>query len=167
MLLNKQQVMDYLPHRDPFLFIDSVQEINLPATIHELEVVTSRDLVNTHVVAKFNVKEDMPILKGHFPGNPILPGVIQVEMMAQASAFSSLGLTKLNLNNPISVDTVLMTVNSARFRRPILPGMELEIHSNLSKSRGEVAIYDCEVYSGGEKVSEAQIIAKLTIIKES
>lgn len=170
MLMNKDQVKAYIPHRDPFLFIDSVSSVIVPPEIFELETVTSKDLVGTKVIAHFMVREDLEILKGHFPGNPILPGVVQVEMMAQAAAFSSLGLNKLKLDGGSRVDTLLLGVESSRFRKPILPGMNLEIHSVLSKSRGQVAIYTSEIYSNDsednkEKLSEAQIIAKLMVMQ--
>lgn len=167
MFLNHSQVCEYLPHRPPFLFIDTVEKILIPDGILEKDEVNSRDLVGTKVIANYKVKEDLTLFEGHFPGNPIFPGVIQIEMMAQASAFSALGLSKLDISKPISVNTVLLTVNNARFRKVVLPGMQLEVHATLVKCRGEVAIYECEVYSDGEKVSEVQVTAKLTIVKES
>jgi 3-hydroxyacyl-[acyl-carrier-protein] dehydratase len=163
--MNKEQVVDYLPHRDPFLFIDSVTSLDIPESVKELDEVTSKDLVGSKVVANYKVTEEMEILKGHFPGNPILPGVVQVEMMAQASAFVSLGLNQLSLTG-MKVETLLLGVENSRFRKPIVPGMELEIHAELVKCRGQVAIYECEVYSGGDKTSQAQILAKLIVNKE-
>lgn len=166
MILDKEQVYKFLPHRPPFLFIDTIEKIDLPQGVLELEEISSRDLIGTCVTANFNVPKDLSVLEGHFPGNPILPGVIHVEMMAQAAAFSLLGMVKLDINRAISIHTILMGVSDTKFRKLVTPGMKLEISSKLIKSRGEVAIYDCEVYSGGEKVSQAQITAKITFIKE-
>jgi 3-hydroxyacyl-[acyl-carrier-protein] dehydratase len=166
MFMNKEQVKAYIPHREPFLFIDTVSSIQLPDEVLSLETVTSKDLVGTKVIANFEVRDDLAILQGHFPGNPILPGVIQVEMIAQAAAFSSLGLNKLKIDEGLRVDTLLLGVESSRFRKPITPGMKLEIHSVLSKCRGQVAVYTGEIYSNQEKISEAQFIAKLVVTRD-
>lgn len=166
MFMNKEQVKAYIPHREPFLFIDSVRSVQLPEKVLTLDKVTSKDLVGTKVIANFEVKDDLEVLRGHFPGNPILPGVIQVEMMAQAAAFSSLGLTKLNFDKNIRVDTLLLGITSSRFRKPIVPGMNLEIHSLLSQSRGQVAIYSGEIFCDDEKISEAEIMAKLIVQRD-
>lgn len=164
MLMNKEQVLNFMPHRPPFLFIDTVTKVDIPETAQGKEVVTSKDLVGSLVIANFTVREDLEILKGHFPGNPILPGVVQVEMMAQASAFVSLGLNGVS-NDEFKVETLLLGVESSKFRKPVLPGMELEIHAKMDKSRGPIAHYKCEIYSGGVKISEAKILAKLDISK--
>ena len=106
----------------------------------------------------------MEILKGHFPGNPIVPGVVQIEMMAQASAFVSLGL---NIDkDKYRVETLLLGSEAAKFRKPIVPEMELEIHAIMDKCRGTIAHYSCEVYCNGQKISEARILAKLDVIKK-
>ena len=165
MLMNKEQVIEFMPHRPPFLFIDTVTKVDLPSGISELDEVRSKDLVGSHVVANFNVTEELEILAGHFPGNPILPGVIQVEMMAQASAFVSLGLNGLS-SGEYRVETLLLGVESSKFRKPVVPGMNLEIHAIMDKSRGPIAHYKCEVYCNGEKTSEAKILAKLDVVKK-
>ncbi len=163
--MNKQQVIDYMPHRPPFLFIDTVDRVEVPDSAIGLDEVTSKELVGTRVVANFMVTKDLEILKGHFPGNPILPGVIQVEMMAQASAFVSLGLKGIDIST-YKVETLLLGVESSKFRKPIFPGMNLEIHATMDKSRGLIAHYACEIYCEGKKVSEAKILAQLKIEKK-
>ncbi len=140
MLFNKEQVLDYLPHRDPFLFIDAVKEIIVPDEIKGRTDLVARDVVGTKVICEYTVTEDMFILKGHFPGNPILPGVIQIEMIAQASAFSSLPINNLSTVG-LNVETLLLGVEQSRFRKPITPGMKLEIHATMTKCRGTVASY--------------------------
>ena len=164
MLMNKEQVLNFMPHRDPFLFIDTVSEVSIPDGVVIDDNSTGRDLVGAHVVASFSVTDKMEILKGHFPGNPIVPGVVQVEMMAQASAFVSLGL---NIDkDKYCVETLLLGVESAKFRKPIIPDMKLEIHATLDKCRGSFAHYSCEIHSNGVKISEAKILAKLDIIQK-
>ncbi len=165
MLMSKSQVLDFMPHRPPFLFIDTVERVSIPPSIKENETITSKDLVGTVVVARFEVTDKLEILKGHFPGNPILPGVVQIEMMAQASAFVSLGLNGLK-SDEYKVETLLLGVESAKFRKPILPGMNLEIHAKMDKSRGTIAHYHCEIFSEKTKISEAKILAKLDVIKK-
>jgi 3-hydroxyacyl-[acyl-carrier-protein] dehydratase len=165
MLLNEQEVLDFLPHRAPFLFIDTVSEVRIPDSIKGKTDITTRDLVGTHVIANFKVRDDLEILKGHFPGNPIMPGVVQIEMMAQSSAFVSLAMSGLN-SDSVRVETLLLGVESAKFRKPVLPGAELEIHAHIDKCRGTVANYSCEIFSDGVKISQAKILAKLDIIKK-
>lgn len=164
MMIDKAQVLDFLPHRPPFLFVDSIETVSIPdsAKGKKAEEIQNRDLVGSKLIAHFEVKEDLEILKGHFPGNPILPGVIQVEMMAQASAFISIAFNDMKVTG-MFVDTLLLSVESAKFRKPILPGMKLKIFSHLEKCRGKIASYHCEIFSDEEKVSEAKFLAKLEV----
>jgi 3-hydroxyacyl-[acyl-carrier-protein] dehydratase len=163
MLMNKEQVIDFMPHRAPFLFIDTVTSVDIPDSAKKSASVVSRDLVGSKIVANFKVTKDLEILAGHFPGRPILPGVIQVEMMAQASAFVSLGLNGVD-SDDYKVETLLLGVESSKFRKPIVPDMDLEIHAHMDKCRGPIAHYTCEIYCEGKKVSEAKILARLDVV---
>lgn len=165
MLMTKEQVLNFLPHRPPFLFIDTVSELYLPPGVEKLEEVGSKDLIGAKVTAHFEIKDDLEILRGHFPGNPILPGVVQVEMMAQSSAFVSMGLKGFE-KNKTEVETLLLGVESSKFRKPIKPGMNLDIYATMTQSRGLMAYYDCEVFSDGQKMSEARLLARLVIKKK-
>jgi 3-hydroxyacyl-[acyl-carrier-protein] dehydratase len=166
MLLNNVEVKSFLPHRAPFLFIDTVGEVITPESFKTIDSPEPKDLMGSKVIAYFEVKEDLEILKGHFPGNPILPGVIQIEMMAQASAFTSLPLYNLSKKD-LNIETVLVSVEKSKFRKPILPGMKLEIHATMVKNRGTIASYSAEIFCDGEKQSEAVFLAKLEIKKDS
>ena len=159
MLLNKEQVIKVLPHRDPFLFIDTVEYVKLPEGKEGKKLVYTKELPGTEVKAHFKVPEDLVILKGHFPGNPILPGVVQCEMMAQASAFVCLAFD-FDLNAG-GVETLLLGVDNSRFRKPIVPNMELEIYTKVTKVRGTFAQYESYIMSGGEKISECTFMATL------
>lgn len=162
MIYNNEKVLEYLPHKKPFLFIDSVSEIVIPEDKKDLNFSSPRDLVGVKVIANFEVKDSLEILKGHFPGNPILPGVVLVEIMAQASAFVSLPLNNLNISG-MNVETLLVSVEKAKFRKPILPGMNLEVHTLMTKCRGIVACYSSEIFVDGVKMAEADFMAQLTI----
>lgn len=163
MLLDKAQVMKFLPHRDPFLFIDSVKEIVLPPEIQgQKGPFSPAQLIGGKSVCTFKVDNTVKVLEGHFPGNPILPGVVQVEMMAQAASF----LCIHTLTKPIeetNMTVALISVESAKFRKPIVPPMDLEIHSTLKKVRGPFQTYECEIYCGGELMSQCAVMASLKI----
>jgi 3-hydroxyacyl-[acyl-carrier-protein] dehydratase len=163
MLFNKEQVMSFLPHREPFLFIDSVKEVTLPEELKgQKGPFTSQQLVGGKSVCCYKVDDSVKVLEGHFPGNPILPGVVQIEMMAQAASF----LCVHTLPKPIQemkLEVALLGVDSARFRKPIVPPMDLEIHSTLVKVRGPIHMYDCEIYSEGELISQTSVMASLKI----
>lgn len=163
MLMNKEQVMKFLPHRDPFLFIDSVKEVILPEELKDQKgPFKPAQLVGGKAICNFKVDESVKVLEGHFPGNPILPGVVQVEMMAQAASFLCIhALTKPIEETKLEVQ--LISVDSARFRKPIIPPMDLEIHSKLVKNRGMFQMYECEIHSGGELISQCSVLATIKL----
>jgi 3-hydroxyacyl-[acyl-carrier-protein] dehydratase len=162
MLMNKEEVFNFMPHRPPFLFIDTVEKIILPEALAQQNQIAPKDLIGATVVAHFTLMDDLAILAGHFPGNPILPGVIQIEMMAQASAFLSLGLRGID-KTKAKVETLLLGVESSKFRKPIVPGMKIEIRATMTKSRGLMAYYKCEILFEGKRISEASLLARLMV----
>lgn len=165
MIMSKEQVWHFMPHRPPFLFIDTVSELIIPDDLQGTLLKNSRDLVGSKVIAHFYVDHSLDILKGHFPNNPILPGVIQIEMMAQASAFVSLGLNGLD-KEKVEVETLLLGVEASKFRRPVKPGMQLDIHTKMDRCRGLMAYYDCLIFCEGEKISEARLLARLDVTEK-
>lgn len=163
MLLNKNQVMNFLPHRDPFLFIDTVKEIILPDSLKDKKApYNTHEIIGGKSICTFRVDSSLKVLEGHFPGQPILPGVVQIEMMAQAAPFLVLYCLDKPFENA-KLDVQLLGVDSARFRKPIIPPMELEIHSTLTKVRGPVQVYECAIYSNEELISQTNILASLKI----
>lgn len=138
--LNINQIKRYLPHRYPFLFIDAVEDV-VPG-----EWIRARKCVSNNE-ALFN---------GHFPGNPVLPGVIQIEAMGQAGALLAiLSGAKVDEGRAIYV----ATINDCRFRKPIVPGDVMELHAKVLRQRLGMWKLKCEVHVGGELASEATISA--------
>ncbi len=161
MLYNKTQVMKFLPHRDPFLFIDTVLKVVWPESVRGQQgPIKIQDLVGGSSICSFRVDNSVKVLEGHFPGNPILPGVVQVEMMAQAASFLAASALAVPIEK-IKIDVALLGIDSARFRRPIIPPMDLEIESKLLKLRGPIHIYECQIRSHGELMSETTIMASI------
>lgn len=109
MVLDSTQIQRMLPHRYPFLFVDRVLGWEVEKHIHARKLVSMSD----------------PILQGHFPGNPIVPGVVQVEAMAQAAAL----LAQLSgAFDPTRQLCMFVGIQEAKFRAPIVPGDVLDIH---------------------------------------
>lgn len=162
MVLNKEQVMQFLPHRDPFLFIDTVETVLYPdRDLKEGEVITAKETVNSEVLAHYRTRADHPIFAGHFPGNPILPGVVQVEMMAQGAAF---GLLR-TMEDPAksNMEVALISVSNAKFRKPIGPEMDLVIKTKCVNCRGPFATHECQLYNGDTLMSEATVMASVKL----
>jgi len=132
-------IRELLPHRDPFLMLDEV-----------IECVPGKS-----VKAVKSVSADEPHFAGHFPGNPIMPGVLIVEAMAQAGGVLS-HITNGDLEpKPLYV---LARVENARFRRPVVPGERLEIRVDADKVKRGMWWYRCEARVGDEVVATAMII---------
>ena len=137
--LDVEAIKALLPHRDPFLMIDEVIE----CTPHE------------SVTAIKHVSADEPHFAGHFPGNPILPGVLIVEAMAQAGGVLS-HISYADLEpKPLYM---LVRVEDARFRRPVVPGDRLELRVVADKVRRGMWWYKCEASVGDELVASATVI---------
>ena len=161
MSYNKEEVLDFLPHRDPFLFIDSVESVTIAEEFSHInkEDITKKELVGSKVVANFKARADHPIFEGHFPGNPVLPGVVQIEMMAQASIFIVKLVHLASAGKGLKV--ALLNVTNAKFRTPILPGMELVIKTNCTRIRGNIVCNDCTIYHEGKLVAESTNLATI------
>ncbi len=156
MHLSNEQVKSILPHRDPFLFIDEVVEVQSLG-----EVNSHKDLTGVTVKAAYRTKKDHPIFAGHFPGRPILPGVVQVEMMAQATSFG-LKLLDPKLEEK-DFDVALLSVSNAKFRKPVLPEMDLVIKTVCTKIRSGFLENTCEIYHEDELMSQATVMASFKI----
>lgn len=141
-VIDVQRIMDMIPHRYPFLMIDRV-------------VDAVRD---TSAVGIKNVTMGEPFFQGHFPGRPIMPGVLIVEAMAQTA-----GVLVVHTLGPESEGKLVyfMTIDDARFRRPVTPGDQLRIHVTKERSRGNVWKFLGEAKVEGVKVAEATFSAMI------
>src|SRR5262249_52083713 len=131
------QILTILPHRYPFLLIDRILELERKKRIVALKSVTINE----------------PFFAGHFPGNPIMPGVLTVEAMAQAGAV--LLLTEFNDRNDKLV--FFTGIERARFRRPVVPGDQLRIEVTVLAWRRIAGRMDGKVFVDGKLVAEALI----------
>ena len=136
--LNKDQIKDLLPHREPMLLIDELHDIK------KLDSAT----------AILNVKKDSFFVNGHFPGQPVMPGVVIVESFGQAAAaLTAHGLDKSTYEDKL---VFLMSVEKARFRNPVVPNCKLELNIEAIRSHGRVWKYKGEAFVDGKKMSDAQ-----------
>ena len=141
--LNKDQIKELLPHREPMLLIEELNNIK------KLSSAT----------AIVNVKKDSFFVNGHFPGEPVMPGVLIVEAFGQAAAaLTANGLDKSNYENKL---VFLMTVEKARFRNPVIPDCKLELNIQAIRSHGRVWKYKGEAFVGDKKMADAQWAATI------
>jgi len=136
------EIMQILPHRYPFLLIDRIVDIDGGKSAVGIKNVTANE----------------PHFQGHFPGKPVMPGVLIIEGMAQTAG--AIGIRELGLDKPALV--YFMTIDNAKFRRPVVPGDVLEYHVDLVKKRGMICRYACVAKVGDEKVAEAEVTAMLS-----
>jgi 3-hydroxyacyl-[acyl-carrier-protein] dehydratase len=139
--LRREQIEEILPHRDPFLFLDEVMVLEPGA----------------RVVARKHVREDEWFLTGHFPGRPIMPGVIIVEAMAQAGAVAVLA-DETNRGKL----ALFAGINDVRFKRMVLPGDALELTCELERMRGPVGRGKATATVDGELAARGMLTFAVT-----
>jgi len=135
--LNKEQIRNLLPHREPMLLIDELYNIK------KLSSAT----------ATVYVKKNSFFVQGHFPENPVMPGVLIVESFGQAAAaLTALGLDKSTYENKL---VFLMGVEKARFRNPVIPDCKLTLQIEAIRSHGRVWKYKGEAFVDDKKMADA------------
>jgi len=134
--------MRILPHRYPFLLVDRVLEVDQ----------------DKRIVALKNVTINEPFFKGHFPGTPVMPGVLTIESMAQTGAILLLLERSADLGKTL---VYLMGIDEAKFRRPIVPGDQMRIVAEVIRRKSTVWKMKGEVYVGSELAAEAVLLSSL------
>ncbi|MBI5599422.1 MAG: 3-hydroxyacyl-ACP dehydratase FabZ [Deltaproteobacteria bacterium] len=134
------EILNILPHRYPFLLIDKILEFEAGKRAKGLKNVTINE----------------PFFQGHFPGHPIMPGVLIIEAMAQVGGI--LAFKSANVTNKV---VYFMGIDAARFRRPVVPGDALELTLEVKKSRGSIWTFKGEAHVNGTLVAEAELMATI------
>lgn len=136
------KLLTILPHRYPFLLIDRIIEIN----------------GDESAIGVKNVTINEPHFTGHFPENPIMPGVLIIEAMAQTAGAISLAARGSEQRGVV----YLMTVDKAKFRKPVVPGDQLKLHVTKIKQRGDIRRFACIAEVDGVRVAEAEVAAMIS-----
>ena len=141
--LNKNDIKNLLPHREPMLLIDELKDIK--------KLFSATAIVN--------VKKNSFFVQGHFPNQPVMPGVLIVEAFGQAAAaLTAHGLDKSTYENKL---VFLMSVEKARFRVPVVPNCILELKIEAIRSHGRVWKYKGEAFVENQKMADAQWTATI------
>ena len=136
--LNKKEIIDLLPHREPMLLIEELTNIK--------KLFSATAIVN--------VKKDSFFVQGHFPGNPVMPGVLIVEAFGQAAAaLTAHGIDRETYENKL---VFLMGIEKARFRNPVIPDCKLELKIQAIRTHGRVWKYKGDAFVDGKKMADAQ-----------
>jgi 3-hydroxyacyl-[acyl-carrier-protein] dehydratase len=136
--LNKEQIINLLPHREPMLLIDELLDIK--------KLFSATAIVN--------VKKNSFFVQGHFPGQPVMPGVLIVEAFGQAAAaLTAHSIDKETYENKL---VFLMGIEKARFRNPVIPNCRLELKIEATRSHGRVWKYKGEAFVEDKKMADAQ-----------
>jgi beta-hydroxyacyl-ACP dehydratase FabZ len=140
-MIGINEIMTYLPHRYPFLLIDRIVELE----------------ENRRIVGIKNVTINEPFFQGHFPGHPIMPGVLLIEAMAQTG-----GVLALHAEPDASKKVLyFMSIDKARFRKPVLPGDQVRFELDVTKQRSTIRAFKGIAKVDGNVVCEAELMAMI------
>ncbi len=142
-MLTINEVMEFLPHRYPFLMIDRILEFE----------------ANKRIVGLKNVTINEPFFQGHFPGHPIMPGVLLLEAMAQAGGV--LALKSIPAEEVKQKVLYFMSIDKAKFRKPVLPGDQVRFELDVIKQRGPIKSFKAVAVVDGGIVAEAEMMAMI------
>ncbi len=138
-----KEILEYLPHRYPFLLIDRVLEIE----------------DGKRILALKNVTMNEPFFPGHFPHHPVMPGVLIVEAMAQAAAI--LSFKSMGVKPDDSSVVYFAGIDNARFKRPVVPGDQLQFDVQITQNKRNIYKYKGVARVDGEVASEAELMCAL------
>lgn len=139
--MDAQKILELLPHRYPFLLVDRVLEVQ----------------GTQKIVALKNVTFNEPFFQGHFPGHPVMPGVLIIEAMAQTGGL----LLMDQIPDRDKKVVYFMGIDGVRFRKPVLPGDQLRMEVEMLQFRGKVAKMKGVAYVEGKVAAEAEMLAGL------
>ena len=144
-MIGIQEIFDILPHRYPFLLVDRILEMEM----------------GKRVVGIKNVTINEPFFQGHFPGHPIMPGVLLLEAMAQTG-----GVLAMRTAEAAGIDIkkkviYFMTIDKVKFRKPVVPGDQVRFELDLIKSRSNIRGYKAQALVDGAVVAEAELMAMI------
>ncbi|MBI3753012.1 MAG: 3-hydroxyacyl-ACP dehydratase FabZ [Deltaproteobacteria bacterium] len=139
-MIDINEILKILPHRYPFLLVDKVVEFEAGKKAKGIKNVTMNE----------------PFFQGHFPGHPIMPGVLIVEAMAQVG-----GILAFKTANVSNKAVYFMAIDKARFRKPVLPGDRLELVLEVTKNRNTIWAFKGEAFVDGNLVAEAELMATI------
>ena len=135
-LLNTQQIMEILPHRNPFLLIDTIEEL----------------VPGEKAVAKKKVTMNEPYFMGHFPGNPVMPGVLIIEALAQTGAVAILCQDEWK-----GKTAYFAGINNAKFKQKVVPGDTLELTTEIIKVKGPIGVGKAVAKVNGKTACMAEL----------
>ncbi len=140
-MIGINEIMNYLPHRYPFLLIDRIVAFEENKSISGIKNVTINE----------------PFFQGHFPGHPIMPGVLLLEAMAQVGGVFALK------SNPDAKNKVLyfMSIDKAKFRKPVIPGDQVRFDLEMTKQRSNIMAFKGQAKVDGAVVAEAEMMAMI------
>ena len=142
-ILKIKDIKAMLPHRYPFLLVDRIKGI----------------VLNESAVGIKNVSANEEFFQGHFPDEPVMPGVLQIEALAQTACV--LVLKSLGEKAPKHPGILFTTIEKVKFRKPVVPGDELELHVRILKNKMSIYVIEGIGYVDGEKVIETEFSALL------
>ena len=138
--MNVNEIKNFLPHRYPFLLVDRVLELEAGRYIKAIKNVTANE----------------PFFNGHFPGKPIMPGVLIIEAMAQSTGL--LGFRTMSAEPLPNTLYMLVAVDKARFKRQVEPGDQLLLEAEIVKKKGIMWVFNTKATVDGELVASAELM---------
>jgi len=142
-----KDIVSALPHRYPFLLVDRVTAVDPGKSLKAYKNVTANE----------------QFFQGHFPGFPVMPGVLQVEALAQAAAL--LCYASIDMGEKKKVP-LLMTMDGVKFRRPVVPGDRLDLEAEIITLRSRLGKVKCAAFVDGQRAAEAEITAAIAEIPD-